>query len=191
MAKPTPSLDSLGVARMRKFVPLGAVLVIAGVALAACGNDAEKLPSEVARQMLIDLRDARDEFDAGNCTEAADAANALDGQIRVLDSDVDGQLRNALSEGADNLNRLIAESVVCLEGSPVDPPATPTTTESTTTTAPTTTTEPTTTTTTTTEPTTTDTTTTTEPTTTTETTTTDTTTTVPPADDGGTGGTGQ
>ncbi len=186
MTKPIPSLDSPGVARMRKFVPLGAVL-IACVVVTACGDDAEQLPSQTARQMLIDLRDVREEFDAGNCTQAAEAAVAFAGQIEGLDNNVSGQLRNALSEGAGNLNRLIAESPVCLEEPAVEPPVETTTTEPTTTEPTTTTTDPTTTT----GTTTTDTTTTTDPTTTTETTTTDTTTTAPPPEDDGTGGTGE
>ncbi len=154
---------------------MGAVAA-ACVALAACGSSEEELPAETARQMLIELRDARDEFDADNCDRASEAVAALNGRIDGLSNKVDGELRNALSEGSSNLARLIAESPTCLGTDPIEPP--PPTTDPTTT-------DTTTDTTTTTDPTTTDTTTTD---TTTDTTTTETTT--PPPDDGDTGGTG-
>jgi len=174
MEGPRLSLESTRVLRRRNLVALGTT-VIASIVLGACGNDGGTIPAQTARAMLVELGDTREQFDASDCLAAADRATQLNLQVQELSSKVDGQLRNALEEGSENLKLLIEESDTCLE-TPVEP--------STTTTAPTTT-DTSTTDTTTTDTTTTDTTTTD---TTTDTTTTDPATTT--TDPGGTGGTG-
>lgn len=153
-------------------IALAASLVVAG-----CGGDNENegdLPADDATTLLGQLEEVQANLDVGSCFVAADEADNLIADIQELPSDVNGDLRQALEKGAEQLKVLLEDPDQCER---------PTTTTSETTTGETTTEETSTEQTTTRE-------TTTEP-TTTATTPTQTTPTTPGSGGVGPGGTGQ
>jgi hypothetical protein len=91
---------------------LGAVCAIA---LAACGSDDRtgQLPPENASVMRGALEDARAEESEGDCDGVADAAGNLQTEIDELPEDVDPELRDALTQGAENLAQLAQNPDTC------------------------------------------------------------------------------
>lgn len=85
---------------------LGAV---AALGLAACGSGdkADLLPGDTASEITANLDRVQDLATAGDCTGAADAAEAVSIQIEDLGG-VDGKLKQALQEGASRLNEVVA-----------------------------------------------------------------------------------
>jgi hypothetical protein len=85
---------------------LGALLA---ATISACGeDDAELLAGETAREITANLDAVQNLADEGDCVGAESAALQVSEQIEAL-SDVDRRLKQALSEGADRLNEVVAE----------------------------------------------------------------------------------
>jgi hypothetical protein len=145
----------------RPKVIIVTIALAASLAVAGCGSDNESkgdLPADDATSLLGQLEEVQANLEVGSCFVAADEADILIADIQDLPSDVDGDLRQALERGAEQLRTLLEDPDQCER-----PVTTETTTEDTTTEE--TSTEETTTEETTTEPTTTEPTTPTQPTT--------------------------
>lgn len=85
-----------------------ALAVAAVLGLAACGGeDAELLPGETASEINANLDLVRQLADDGDCAGAADAAATVSAQVESLGR-VDAELKQALSEGANRLNEVVA-----------------------------------------------------------------------------------
>jgi hypothetical protein len=111
---------------------LGAVLAFG---LVSCGSDDEGLlPGDNAQQIVDNLNQVEQDVDNGDCESAAANAEEVQVQIDELGSGVDSQLRQRLSEGAEQLQQVIADSCVATATIPtVETTTEPTTTEETTT----------------------------------------------------------
>jgi hypothetical protein len=117
---------------------LGAVCAIA---LGACGSDEEgTIPPSAADALIQSLEDARGEQSQGDCPGVADAAGNLLTQIQELPDSVDPEVRQALEEGATNLQELGNDETNCGDTGPTGNEGPETTEETTTTSEPTTTT---------------------------------------------------
>lgn len=94
--------------------PLAASLALllglaAMLALAACGEeDAQLLPGETAREITANLDAVQQLADEGDCTGAEAAAEQVSAQIESIGG-VDRRLKQALEDGAERLNEVIAE----------------------------------------------------------------------------------
>ncbi len=103
----------------------------AAVALIACGggSSAKLLPGNTASQITTNLDEVKRLAQSGECVGAEDAAQQVSAQIDALGG-VDKQLKQALREGADRLNEVVAS---CEEEptEAVAPASLPETTEST------------------------------------------------------------
>jgi len=85
---------------------LGAVSV---AALSACGGeDAKLLPGHTAREITANLEAVQQLSDEGDCVGAEGAATQVSEQIEALGG-VDKKLKEALADGAERLNEVVAE----------------------------------------------------------------------------------
>jgi len=110
----------------RVLVPIIAFALGLGAALAlvSCGDDEEGLlPGDTAAEILQNLDAVERRAAAGDCTEAADAADEVAAQVEGLGPDVSDRLKRALAEGAARLEEEVA---TCVE-EPVEPLETDTT----------------------------------------------------------------
>jgi hypothetical protein len=83
----------------------------AAVALASCGGgDADLLPGDTAREITANLDAVEDLANSGDCAGAQSAAQQVRDQIEALGG-VDGQLKQALRDGADRLNEVVESCV--------------------------------------------------------------------------------
>jgi hypothetical protein len=102
----------------------------AAVGLVACGggSSAKLLPGNTASQITTNLDEVKQLAQSGECVGAEDAAQQVSAQIDALGG-VDRQLKQALREGADRLNEVVAS---CEEEptEAVAPASVPETTES-------------------------------------------------------------
>lgn len=92
-------------------IALAASLVVAG-----CGGDNEKegdLPADDATTLLGQLEEVQANLDVGSCFVAADEADNLIADIQELPSDVNGDLRQALEKGAEQLKVLLEDPDQC------------------------------------------------------------------------------
>jgi hypothetical protein len=92
------------------------VAVAASLAIAGCGGDNESegdLPAEDAATLLGQLEEVQANLDVGSCFVAADEADLLIADIQELPSDVDGDLRQALENGAEQLRVLLEDPDQC------------------------------------------------------------------------------
>ena len=107
-----------------------ALSAAAAVALVACGggSNAELLPGNTASQITTNLDEVKRLAQGGECVGAEDAAQQVSAQIDALGG-VDKKLKQALREGADRLNEVVAS---CEEETTeaVAPASVPETTES-------------------------------------------------------------
>ncbi len=134
-----PQLDS-GPMRPNPRTTLTCTLLaaVAGLLLAACGGSSNgEIPTDQAESLNQAVEQARDSFNNGKCDEA-DAALA-DAQQQIDSLDVSDDVRDGLSQLADNLDRRLAEDC-----EPVEETTTTTTTTDPTTTTTSTTADPTT-----------------------------------------------
>ena len=118
----------------RLLVPIVAFAVGLGgaLALAACGDDNEGLlPGDTAEEILMNLEAVERQAAAGDCTEAAEAAEQVAVQVDGLGPDVSNRLKRALADGADQLEAVVE---TCEEEpvAPVEPDTTEIPTEETT-----------------------------------------------------------
>ncbi len=124
-----PQLDSGPMRPNRKTTRAFAVLAaVVGLALAGCGGSSDgTIPQDQADELSRTVEQARDYFDNGRCDEADSALADAQQQIDSLDASSD--VRDGLSQLADNLDKRLAEDC-----EPVEQTTTTTTTSSTTTT---------------------------------------------------------
>ncbi len=97
-------------ARMPRARALATVLCLAAaLALSACGGeDAKLLPGETAREITANLDTVQQLSDEGDCVGAESAARQVAEQIEAIEG-VDRRLKQALEEGADRLEEVIAQ----------------------------------------------------------------------------------
>ncbi len=89
------------------LLALAAVAALA-LALASCGGeDAKLLPGNTAREIDENLTSVRALAEEGNCIEAEDRALQVSTQIEAL-SGIDPKLKEALRNGAQRLNEVVA-----------------------------------------------------------------------------------
>jgi outer membrane biosynthesis protein TonB len=92
-----------------------ALAVAAAMGLAACGgSDAELLPGKTASEIEANLDSVARLAGEGECVGAANTAQAVSSQVEELGG-VDSKLKQALEEGADRLNEVVAK---CEEAEP-------------------------------------------------------------------------
>jgi hypothetical protein len=86
-----------------------ALVASAVAALSACGeSDAELLPGETAREITANLNSVQQLADEGDCSGAEAAAQQVSEQVEALGG-VDPKLKDALRDGAERLNEVVAE----------------------------------------------------------------------------------
>jgi hypothetical protein len=97
-------------ARMPRARAMAPVLCLAAaLALSACGGeDAKLLPGDTAREITANLDTVQQLSDEGDCVGAESAARQVAEQIEAIEG-VDRRLKQALEEGADRLEEVIAE----------------------------------------------------------------------------------
>jgi len=104
-----------------------ALIAVFAALAAGCGGDDESegdLPADDAATLLGQLEQVQANLDVGSCFVAADEADVMIAEIEDLPADVDGDLRRALENGAEQLRILVEDPDQCER---------PTTTEETTT----------------------------------------------------------
>jgi polyribonucleotide nucleotidyltransferase len=106
-------------ARTAVIAALGAVSV---AALSACGGeDAKLLPGHTAREITANLEAVQQLSDEGDCVGAEGAATQVSEQIEALGG-VDRKLKEALANGAERLNEVVAECEEAEEPETAAPP---------------------------------------------------------------------
>lgn len=105
------------IAAVPRAKPIFAVLAVAAsLAVAGCGGDNESqgdLPADDAATLLGQLEEVQANLDVGSCFVAADEADNLIADIQDLPGDVDGDLRRALENGAEQLTVLLEDPDQC------------------------------------------------------------------------------
>jgi hypothetical protein len=114
------------------MVALAAGVAVA-VGLVSCGSDKGLLPGDNAQQIIDNLNQVEQDAANGDCDAAAEHAAEVRTQIEALGNDVNAQLRQRLSEGADRLENVISTSCVAATTTPTIETTTEETTEPTTT----------------------------------------------------------
>ena len=95
--------------RLRALLLTLPLVVIAGLGLAACGeDDAQLLPGGTAREITANLDTVQQLSDEGDCVGAESAAQQVGEQIEALEG-VDRKLKVALEDGAARLEEVIVE----------------------------------------------------------------------------------
>jgi septal ring-binding cell division protein DamX len=112
-------------------------LILAGSAagLPGCGGDNgpdPSIPADDARTLLGKIQEIQANVDVGSCLVAGEKTDELLADIQALPSSVNGDVRNALENGANQLKLLLADPNEC-QGRTETTTSTPSTTESTTT----------------------------------------------------------
>ena len=100
---------------MRAALPflLAAVLGVASGVLVACGSGSgdrsDLIPQSSADRMKSALSDVQSAVDDGNCDSAGRALARARGVLVNLPASVDGQLRDRLRQGFDNLRDIVPQ----------------------------------------------------------------------------------
>jgi outer membrane biosynthesis protein TonB len=96
-------------ARLSAFLLASAVAAGAALGLVACGGggSGDLLPGGTASEINSNLDQVQELVSEGECIGAADAAQEVSAQVGALDG-VDQRLKQALREGADRLNEVVA-----------------------------------------------------------------------------------
>jgi hypothetical protein len=92
------------------------IALAASLAAAGCGGDNENegdLPPDDAAALLGQLEEVQANLAVGSCFVAADEADSLIAEIQDLPSEVDGDLRRALENGAEQLMVLLEDPDQC------------------------------------------------------------------------------
>ena len=85
-----------------------ALAAVAATGLSACGGgSSDLLPGTTASEINSNLDEVRQLVSEGDCIGAGDAAGAVSTQVEEL-TGVDAKLKEALSEGANRLNEVVA-----------------------------------------------------------------------------------
>jgi hypothetical protein len=112
-----------------------ALILAASAALAGCGGDGGPDPSLSGQEAAVlssKINEIQDNVDVGSCLVAADKTDDLLADIDQLPSSVNGDVRKALENGANNLKLLLADPDKCASQTTTSEPTTteaPTTTE--------------------------------------------------------------
>ncbi|MGV1048620.1 MAG: hypothetical protein ACOYD4_08890 [Solirubrobacterales bacterium] len=94
--------------RLRASMLAFALAAALATGLSACGgSDSKLLPGTTASEINSNLDEVRQLVSEGDCVGASDAAGAVSSQVEEL-SGVDAKLKEALSEGANRLNEVVA-----------------------------------------------------------------------------------
>jgi len=93
--------------RIRASVLTLALAALAALSLSACGGGADLLPGETASEITSNLDQVRELASEGECIGAEDAAREVSDQVDSLGG-VDPKLKQALREGAERLNQVVA-----------------------------------------------------------------------------------
>lgn len=109
---------------MRLRRPVLAVLTCAAVALAGCGSSG-LLEGDTASDLQASLGRVRTAIDDGRCAQARSAARAGSQRVDELPDSVDGELRDRLRQGFDELAQRVESD--CEEQTVTTPPTTTTT----------------------------------------------------------------
>lgn len=100
----------------------------AAFAIVSCGgSDKGLLPGDKAEQISANLEAVQDQANAGDCASAQDAAAQVSDQVEALGPEVGSRLREALSEGAAQLESVATDCTETTEAETVpDEPLTDT-----------------------------------------------------------------
>jgi hypothetical protein len=91
-----------------RLLALALALAVPAIALSACGGeDAKLLPGGTAREITANLDTVQQLSDEGDCVGAESAARQVGEQIEAIEG-VDRELKQALEDGADRLEEVIA-----------------------------------------------------------------------------------
>jgi len=129
------------IAAMLKLRPilLALTLACASAGLLGCGGSGSpdpSIPPESARTLLAKITEIQANVQVGSCLVASDKTDELIADVDQLPSGVNGDVKTALQDGANQLKLLLADPNQC-QGRTTTPQtstSTPSTTESTTTT---------------------------------------------------------
>jgi hypothetical protein len=113
-----------------------ALILPAVLAVAGCGGSSgpdPSIPSASAQTLLNKIAEIKANVDVGSCLVAADKTNDLLGDIADLPSGVNSDVKQALDNGANNLELLLHDPEKCQGRSETTTETAPTTTEETTT----------------------------------------------------------
>ena len=113
-----------------KRATLGAMSTIAcAIALASCGEGSDEdegtIPEQTGDAIVQKLDVVQQQFDAGECDDAEASAAQVQAAIAGLESDVEGDLEEALVQASANLVTLVRDE--CEPAEEKDPPDEPTT----------------------------------------------------------------
>jgi hypothetical protein len=127
--------------RITRSILLALVLAASLGLLAGCGGDNgpdPSIPGQEAAVLSSKINEIQDNVDVGSCLVAADKTDDLLADIDQLPSSVNGDVRKALQNGANNLKLLLADPDKCAAQTTTTEPTTteqsttePTTTEKT------------------------------------------------------------
>lgn len=94
--------------RLSAFLLALSLAAVTALGLAACGggDDADLLPGSTASEITSNLDQVEQLANEGDCSGAAEAAQAVSAQVEEL-SGVDEKLKRALREGAVKLNEVV------------------------------------------------------------------------------------
>lgn len=115
-----------------------ALTLAASAALYGCGNSGPdpSIAPENARTLLAKIAEIKANVDVGSCLVAADKTDDLLADVADLPSSVNGDVKQALDNGANNLKLLLTDPSKCqgrAETTTTETTTAPTTTEETTT----------------------------------------------------------
>jgi hypothetical protein len=127
--------------KLARPILLALILAAASGAVAGCGSDNGPDPSisgQEAAALASKIDEIQRNVDVGSCLVAADKTDDLLADIDQLPSSVNGDVRKALDNGANNLKLLLADPAKCASQTTTSEPTTteesttePTTTEKT------------------------------------------------------------
>jgi hypothetical protein len=129
---PTASVESRAatIAAMPKLarpILLALVLAAASGAVAGCGSDNgpdPSIPGQNAAVLASKIDEIQRNVDVGSCLVAADKVDDLLADINQLPSSVNGDVRKALDNGANNLKLLLADPDKCASQTTTTEPTT-------------------------------------------------------------------
>ncbi len=123
-------------------LPAPLALLVAVVALSACGSDdiGGRIPAADAAGLRASLSQVRDDVEAGECDSASSGAQSFVDGVNQLPAEATTELKDALRKAGERLQELVSAECAPTETTPERTTSTQTTTSSTTTTSETTTT---------------------------------------------------
>jgi hypothetical protein len=110
-------------ARLSALPPALLLAALAALSLSACGSggSADLLPGNTAKEINSNLDQVRELVAENECIGAQNAAREVSAEVSALGG-VDEQLKQALREGADRLNEVVASCEEAVEEEPAIEP---------------------------------------------------------------------